>query len=72
MRKQGCEDRGLQDMLGRMRRVPVHAALRIPHFLGCALVRTASRAENAIRDVMGAMVTPHELPPNQHQKIAGR
>jgi hypothetical protein len=72
MRKQRREDRGLQDMLGRMRRVSVHAALGIPHFPGCALVRAASRAENAIRDVMGAMVTPHELPPNRHQEIAGR
>ncbi len=48
-------------MLARVGRVAVLAGLGIAGFLGGSLVRATAGAENAVRDVLRAMVTLHEF-----------
>ena len=50
-------------MLTRMSRVSVLTKLGVAELFGRALVGTTARAEDAIWDVVRAMVTPHQLPP---------
>jgi len=59
VRKQGGEDRWLDDVLGRVGRVAVHAGLRRGRLRDLSLVRAAAGAENAVRDVVRAVVAAH-------------
>ena len=60
---------GLGDVLAGMGGVAVLARLGVAELLGGSLVSAAARAEDAVRDVVRAMVTPHGLPPRADRWI---
>ena len=60
VRKQSCENRWLEDVLGRMRRVAMDPRLGIGAELRLrALVRSAAGAEHPVGHVVGAVVAAH-------------
>src|SRR5665213_3073512 len=67
MREQRRDDRGLRHVLTRVSSVAVLAQLGVAEFFGRPLMRTTSRAENAIWDVMRAMVTLQGAPSSRDE-----
>jgi len=59
MGEESREDGRLRYVLARMSSVAVLAGFGVARLSRRALVRAAACAEDAIRDVMRAMVTPH-------------
>jgi hypothetical protein len=59
VREESGEERRLGDVLPGVGRVIALPKLRVAGLRGRPLVGAASGAEDAIRDVVGAMVTPH-------------
>jgi hypothetical protein len=70
VRKERGEHRRLRHVLARVRCVAVLSCLRIADFVARSLVSSTARAENAIGNVVGTVVTPHRLTP--FLRIAGR
>jgi hypothetical protein len=53
-----------------MRRVAVFSSFGIADLVSRSLVSSAARAEDAVGNVMGTVITPHRLTP--FLRIAGR
>jgi hypothetical protein len=70
VREERGEHRWLRHVLAGMRCIAVLSSLRIADFVTRALVSATARAENAIGNVVGTVVTPHRLTP--FLRIAGR
>ena len=60
VRKQGRDDGRLGHVLGGMRGVAVLARPGVAELVGRALMGPAARAEDAVRDVVRAVITPHK------------
>jgi molybdopterin biosynthesis enzyme MoaB len=59
VRKQSGDNRWLSHVLARVSRIAVLSRLGVAGFFGGALVSSTAGAENAVRDVLRAMVTLH-------------
>jgi len=59
VREDRRENRRLDDVLRRVRGVPVASSFRVAKLRRRALVRTASSAKDAVRDIVCAVVAAH-------------